>query len=302
MDIMELAGVYSATFTPYAKDGRVSTDALGRLVDFHARNGLDGLYVCGSTGEGPMLTDDERKLLAQEAVALARGRMKVIVHVGHISTDAAVELARHAEECGAAGVSSIHPIYYRYSDEMEYRHYTAIAAAVSIPMLIYAHPIMTGREMSPAHLLRLFEVPNIVGVKYTGMDFYSMRNLSDQVAKPHIILSGSDERMVQGLVFGTQGAIGTTENLLPAPFVRLYEQFKAGQIEQVMELQQQINHLIRFLCQKADLSYFKAVLRYLGVDCGWAKRPFKQLTEAEYADFAKELEQFDELFAMSHGA
>jgi len=299
MDIMELAGVYSATFTPYDRVGRINPDALGRLIDFQARNGLHGLYVCGSTGEGPMLSDEERKLMAKEAVALARGRMKVIVHVGHICTDAAVDLARHAEECGADGVSSIHPIYYRYSDEMEYGHYRAIADAVSVPMLIYAHPILTGREMSAEHLLRLFEVSNIVGVKYTGMDFYSMRNISDQVGKPHIILSGADERMVQGLVFGTKGAIGTNQNLLPAPFAQMLDRFNAGDVGRVMELQQQVNRLIQFLCAKRDLSYNKAVMRYLGVDCGWAKRPFKQLTEAEYAEFATDLEQFDDLFAMS---
>jgi len=160
-------------------------------------------------------------------------------------------------------------------------------------------PIMTGKEMSADHLLRLFEVENIQGVKYTGMDFYSMRNISDRIPKEHVILSGSDERMVQGLVFGTNGAIGTTENIFPAPFTQMYERFQQNDIRWVMNMQQRVNGLIRLLLDKGDLTYFKAVMRYIGFDCGSAKPPFKTLTEGEYSEFARELDQFDDLFSLS---
>ncbi|MBT3380282.1 MAG: hypothetical protein HN742_21110 [Lentisphaerae bacterium] len=299
MSIMDFEGVYSATFTPLTDTGEPDLDMQARLVDFHASNGLAGLYLCGSTGEGPMLSNDARKLLTRNAVDVAGDRLKIIAHVGHTCTDDAVELAEAAEADGAHAVSSVHPIYYSYNDEREHRHYKAIADAVSVPMIIYAHPIMTGKEMSAEHLLRLFEVENILGVKYTGMDFYSMRNISDQIPKDHIILSGSDERMVQGLVFGTSGAIGTTENLLPGPFSEMYTRFQNDDIRWVMDMQQQINALIRFLLTKGGLTYFKAAMRYVGFDCGPAKLPFKQLTEQEYTDFAREMEQFDALFARS---
>lgn len=299
MSIMDFEGVYSATFTPLDKKGNVDLDMQARIIDFHAANGLAGLYLCGSTGEGPMLSNEARKALARNAVDVAGDRLKVIVHVGHTCTDDAIELARAAETDGAHAVSSVHPIYYGYTDEREYRHYKAIADAVAIPMIIYAHPIMTGKEMSADHLLHLFEIENVLGVKYTGMDFFSMRNITDQIPKEHIIFSGSDERMVQGLVFGTRGAIGTTENILPAPFAQMYERFQQNDIRWVMDMQQRVNSLISFLLGKGDLSYFKAVMRYIGFDCGSAKMPFMQLTENEYNDFAKELEQFDELFALS---
>jgi len=299
MGIMDFEGVYSATFTPLDKSGNINLDVQAKIIEFHAANGLTGLYVCGSTGEGPMLSNDARKELTRNAVDVAGDRLKVIAHVGHASTDDAVELAKAAEADGAHAVSSVHPIYYGYTDERERRHYKTIADAVSVPMIIYAHPIMTGKEMSAEHLLRLFEIENVLGVKYTGMDFYSMRNIAKRIPKEHVIFSGSDERMVQGLVFGTQGAIGTTENILPGPFVQMYERFKQNDIRWVMDMQQQVNALISFLLGKGDLSYWKAVMRYIGFECGSGKLPFKQLTEAEYTAFARELEQFDALFALS---
>ncbi len=299
MDLADFEGVYSATFTPYDRQGRFCSEMQARLIDFHARNGLRGLYLCGSTGEGVLLDTEERKQVTRSAVAAAQGRLRIITHVGHAATDVAVELARDAEAVGADAVSSVHPIYYSYTDEIEYRHYRAIADAVDIPLFIYAHPILTGREMPADHLLRLFEIPNIVGVKYTGMDFYSMRNISDRVPKPHLILGGSDERMIQGLVSGTRGAIGSYQNVVPAAFVTLHDLFRQGRVDEAMGMQQRVNALVTAVQAKRDLSYPKAIMRHIGFDCGWCRRPFKQLTEREYAEFARELEAFDELFALS---
>ena len=300
MDLTAFKGIYSATFTPYDKQGAIDLDMQAKLIEFHVRNGLTGLYLCGSTGEGPMLDIAQRKELTRNAVRVANGRLKVIAHVGHICTDAAVELARDAEEHGADAISSINPIYYSYTDDIECRHYSGIADSVSLPVLIYANPLMTGKQTSDEQLFCIFAIENVVGMKYTGTDFYAMRNVSDRIQKPHVILSGSDERMAMGLVFGTQGAIGTHQNIIPGAFVKLYQLFKQERLQEVMALQQQINQLVIHLLSWRDLSIFKAAMRYVGFDCGWAKRPFAQLSEAEYRDLAKTLERFDELFAMSN--
>ena len=299
MDTSSFKGVYSAAFTPYDKNGNIDFEMQEKIIDFHLRNGIKGFYICGSTGEGPLLNENERISVAENAIKCCNGRGKVIVHVGHVSTDIAITLSKKAKEHGADAVSSIQPYYYHFSEETEARYYQELSDAVDIPMIIYIYPKLSGAGINEKQILKLLDLKNVIGAKYTGQNYFIINSIFKEAAEDKILFSGADELMMSGLCFGTDGAIGAFQNVIPKAFVKLYEAFNTGKINEMRELQYRINDFIYFVVTKGDMSYYKASMRYIGFDCGFARRPFKQLTENEYSSFAKELEQFDDLFAVS---
>ena len=121
MNLSEFEGVYSALITPYDKKGRINLDMQSKIINFHIKNGIKGLYLCGSTGEGPMLETEERILISKNAIDTCKKKMKTIVHVGHICTDTAITLAKQAHAHGADAISSVQPYYYDFSEEIKYR-------------------------------------------------------------------------------------------------------------------------------------------------------------------------------------
>ena len=135
MDASSFRGVYSATFTPYDKRGNIDFEMQEKVINFHSRNGIRGFYICGSTGEGPLLNENERIIVAENAIKCCRGRGKVIIHVGHVSTETAIALSKKAKKHGADAVSSIQPYYYHFSEEIEARYYQELSDAVDLSLI-----------------------------------------------------------------------------------------------------------------------------------------------------------------------
>jgi N-acetylneuraminate lyase len=286
-----LKGVFSAMFTPYDKEGRVNVAMIEQIVEFHLQAGLAGFYVTGSTGESFLLSESERKLVVESVVKFNRGRGKIIAHVGHISTDTAVELARHAAQCGVDALSAVGPVYFGPTFDHAYRHYHDIAGAADLPFIIYS----LGRDLVPDQDVKFFNIKNAVGMKYTGMNFFAMQQLMKKIDKPHIFFSGADELFLAALPFGVSGSIGTSQNFAPSHFATIYRLFNEGKIEEARKIQSEINNVIEVMLIDSERSYQKAVMRYVGFDSGNFRKPFKPLTEAEYQDFAKKLEKLNVL-------
>jgi len=230
-----LKGVYSAIFTPYDKTGKVNVAMIEKIVEFHLKSGLKGFYVAGSTGESFMLTEEERKLVVESVIKFNKGRGKIIVHAGHISTDTAVRLARHAEKCGADVVSAVGPVYFGSTFDHAYRHYSQIANSTGLPFLIYSLQI-AGGDIVPEDCVKFFDIKNIIGIKYTGKDFFAMQQLSRMIDRPHIFFSGADELFLAALPFGIGGSIGTSQNFAPEHFVEIYNLFNKGKIKEAMRV------------------------------------------------------------------
>ncbi len=283
-----LAGVYSATFTPYGRDGNVSPEMLRRIVDFHLDAGLTGFYLTGSTGEGFLLTEDERRLVIETAVEANAGRGRIIAHVGHISTDVAAGLARFAASCGADAISAVGPVYYGTTFEGAYRHYSEIADATGLPFIIYSLE-GAGRPFNPETDIRFFDIPNVAGMKYTGTNFFHLQELMRRVETPAVFFSGSDQHFLAALAFGVHGSIGTTQNIAPDVFVRIHRLFREGRIGEARALQAHINRIIYLMDSYENFSYRKAMLLYVGFDCGPFRKPFRPLSDDEYAELSEEL-------------
>lgn len=295
----DLHGVYSAIFTPYGKDGRFNSEMFAKVMAFHARNGLTGLYVGGSSGEGPLQKVSERIEVAVCAIEQCRKhKLKSIIHVGHCSTDIAFEIAQAAKQAGPDAISSVQPYYYSITPDQYERHYMSLVEKIDFPMIIY----MYLKDLSPNYrqiMMKLLREEKIIGMKYTGNDFFAANCLFNQLPKTKLFFSGSDQHMIAGLTYGSCGAIGLYQNCVPGAFNKLYNAFKSGNFELARQYQMQINSLIKCVSGFGDYSYVKAIMRYIGFDCGCFRAPFKELSESDYCQLALKLEQFDELFALN---
>lgn len=282
-------GVLPAVVTPVDGAGRFQRPVFGRLLERLYDAGVDGVYVCGTTGEGMQLEVGERKAVAEAAVRLSPPGTQVIVHVGAAVAADALELARHAAGTGASAVSSLPPPgQFGFRELREY--YTRLAVETGLPLFLYYFPAAGGRSFSLDELQELCALPGVKGIKITDFDLCRLRMLK---AAGAVVFSGRDEVMVAGLLMGAIGAIGTFYNLLPGEAVRLHRLARAGRWEEAVLLQDRINALVRALAPFPLLPAVKQVLEWNGLDCGYCLPPRLPLTEAERAELWARLEAAD---------
>ena len=287
-----MEGVHTALFTPFRADGSLNEEMIDREIDYGLRNGVRGFYLTGGTGEGLKLSFDERVRVYRRAAKAAQGRAKLIAHVGCVSSDEAARLARAAADAGCDWVSSVPPVYFGRKFDDALRHYEVIASATSLPFLVYS---VGGNEIVPDRDVRIFDIPNVKGMKYTGTDFYAVQRLRRRLKKEVLFLSGSDQHFVAALSFGNvfSGCIGTVQNIVPAHFVKIYEAMRAGDWRTAAAVQDETNRIVEFVCHShANMSFRKGMMRYIGLDCGSFRAPDPALSEAEYAELERAADAF----------
>ena len=292
-----MEGVYTALFTPFKPDLSLNEDMIERLVEFGIANGVRGFYLTGGTGEGLLMSVEERSRVYARAVKTARGRAKLIAHVGCVNTDDAVELARRAAKAGCDWVSSVPPVYYGQKPDDVYNHYNLISSATDLPFLIYA---ANGGNVDPVRDVRYFDLPNVKGMKYTGTNFYDVQRLRRRLGKEAVFFSGSDQHMVAAMAFADvfSGSIGTVQNVIPAAFVNIFRLMRANDVQAAAQMQEKVNRVVEFVCHTfPKQSLRKAAMRYVGLDCGQFRHPYEAYTEADYLDFAAKADQIELLSA-----
>ena len=282
-----MAGAYSAMYTPFFRDGEkegeLNEEMIERLVEYGVKKGLTGMYLTGSTGEGFLLSLDERKRVYSRVAKAARGRLKLIAHVGCISTDDACELARHAAKVGVDWVSSVAPVYFGQNSDAAYAHYKKISEATDLPFMIYS----IGQEIVPDRDVKLFGLKNVMGMKYTGYAYWTVKSLRRRLPKPAIFFAGADEQELCAFAYGDtfSGCIGTTDNVIPAHHVQICRLAAAGRFAEAAKLQDDVVRLVELLADATNESCWKSAMRYIGLDCGQFRHPHEPYTESEYADF-----------------
>lgn len=281
---LDMAGVYTALFTPFTKDNRIDEEMVARLIDYGIANGIKGFYLTGGTGEGLLLSKEERITIYRAAVKAAKGNAKLIAHVGCINTDDAIELARAAADAGCDWVSSVPPVYYGQKPAEVFNHYRLISEATDLPFLIYAN----GGVVNPDSDRRFFDLKNVKGMKYTGTTFYDIQRLNNRLDKEVVFFSGSDQHAIAALSFGNlfAGSIGTVQNIIPAHFVKIHNLMLQNNFQAAAELQAEANRVVEFVCHTFHKqSLRKAAMRYIGLDCGQFRPPHEAYTEDDYVDF-----------------
>lgn len=279
-----MSGAYSAMYTPFFRDGEkageLNEEMIERLVEYGVRKGLTGMYLTGSTGEGFLLSLDERKRVYARAVKAAKGRLKLIAHVGCLNTKDACELARYAAKVGVDWVSSVAPVYFGQNFDAAYDHYKMISEATDLPFMIYS---ILGR-LNPDQAAKFFDIKNVHGMKYTGRDYFELGSLRRKLSKPAIFFAGADEQELNALATGEYaGVIGTTDNQMPRTHVKICELAAQGRFVEARQYQEQVCRFVEVLFTDSNSSTHKSVMKYLGLDCGNARRPGgRPLTETEY--------------------
>lgn len=278
-----IRGILPALITPMDDDGvEVNYDSLGKLVEQQIRRGVSGFFVCGGTGEGLLLTPEERTRVVAAVVEAAAGRASVIAHIGAMDTATAAKLAGEAVALGVDAVSAVPPIYFRVDDDALVEHYRLIGeAAQGVPLYPYQIPSATGVDLNARLMERLLSIPNLAGIKYSSYNLYDMRNIIELAPGRLSVLSGFDEVCLAALSMGAHGAIGSTYNVMPATFAALYRAMEAGDLAGARELQFRANRVIKALLTAPLIAGLKAVLSAQGIPCGAPRRPQRPLTPAE---------------------
>ena len=266
-----MGGVYAAMITPFTKDDKVNEGAIDQLIEYGIESGLRGFYLTGGTGEFTLMTVEERKQVFRRAAKTAKGRAKLIAHVGATRTDDAVELARYAEKVGCDWVSSVAPIYFGQNAAAQYAHYKMISEASGLPLMIYCF----GNTLVPERDLKLFDLKNVKGMKYTGSDYYAVQSMRRKINKETFFASGRDEMLGCALALGDtfEGGIGTSYNMIPKHFVAIYEAALKGDGATVAKLQGEVNQVIDLLLSCPNWSCWKSFMLARGIDVGCARMP-----------------------------
>jgi 4-hydroxy-tetrahydrodipicolinate synthase len=262
-----ITGSIVALVTPMLEDGAVDFDALRRLVDWHVAEGTQCIGAVGTTGESPTVSVEEHCEVIRVAVEHAAGRIPVMAGAGGNSTAEAIELSRYALKVGADCTLSVVPYYNRPSQEGIYAHFRAIAEAVDIPMVLYNVPGRTVADMQTETVLRLAEVPGIVGIKEATGSIERACWLIKQAPKGFSIYSGDDGTAVALMLLGGQGNVSVTANVAPRAMQALCAAALAGDAREAARLQLQLMPLHRALFVEPSPSATKWALAQLG-RCG----------------------------------
>lgn len=278
-----LHGVIVPMITPFDAHNQIDFNGLRQVVDFLVEKGVHGLMPGGTTGEGMLLSLDERKALLETVLDQVRRRLPVVAHAGCIDTASTVELARHAVKAGADVISAIVPYYFTYNDDQIYTHYMTLAAAVpETPLLLYTYPGNAKNDIAPTVLERLRKnAPNIVGIKSSNPDLARFQSFIRVGGEGFTASLGVDDLMLAALALGGKAQIPGNANAFPESFVRLYDAFQAGDLALARQMQEQINVIVNIPKPGGSIAFIKAAMILRGVPAGRVRPPMSELSAAE---------------------
>lgn len=276
-------GSMVALITPMFPDGSLDFDAYRKLIDWHVAEGTDALVVVGTTGESPTVNMDEHADLIQIAVEHANNRIPVVAGVGGNSTAEAIQLAEHAKEVGAHAGLSVTPYYNKPSQEGLYQHFKKIVETVDLPTLLYNVPGRTVADMSNQTVLRLAQVPGIIGVKDATGDIARLGQLLRDKPDDFIVLSGDDPTAAALILLGGKGNISVTANVAPRLMKQLCQAALDGDLATVRKLNAQLAELNNVLFIEANPIPVKWAVAEMGLTQLGYRLPMTPLSESYHA-------------------
>ena len=283
MDTAKYQGIIPAFYACYDAKGKIDPEAVRALTRWFVEKGVKGLYVGGSSGECIYQSKEERKVVLENVMAEAKGKLTVIAHVACNNTADSQELAAHAESLGVDAIASIPPIYFHLPPYAIAKYWNDIsAAAPNTDFIIYNIPQLAGVALNVPLLKEMLKNPRCIGVKNSSMPTQDIQMWRDEGA---IVFNGPDEQLISGLVMGAVGGIGGTYGAMPELYVKLFECVKAGNMATALEIQNDCCRIIYKLCSGHGNMYamIKEVLRKMGCpDCGSVRAPLAELIESDY--------------------
>jgi len=256
-------GVFVAIVTPF-KNGKIDEEALRGLIDFQIAGGVDGIVPCGTTGESATLNHEEHDQVIRIAVDACKGKASVLAGTGSNSTQEAIQLSRNAKNAGADGLLQITPYYNKPNQEGLYHHFSSIADAVDLPIILYNVPSRTSVNMVPETVVRLAKIEKIVGIKEASGSLQAISKIIDNCGKDFTVLSGDDPLLWPILAIGGKGVISVTANILPAKVAALCKAAAIGDIAGARSLHYELMDINDSLFIDTNPIPVKAALHLMG--------------------------------------
>ncbi|MCB6414046.1 dihydrodipicolinate synthase family protein [Dorea acetigenes] len=280
-------GVIPAFYACYDAEGNISPEGVQALTRYFVDKGVKGVYVNGSSGECIYQSVEDRKVVLENVMKAAEGKLTVIAHVACNNTKDSVELARHAESLGVDAIAAIPPIYFRLPEYAIAQYWNDIsAAAPNTDFVIYNIPQLAGVALTMGLFEEMRKNPRVIGVKNSSMPVQDIQMFKQAAGEDYIIFNGPDEQFMSGRVIGAEGGIGGTYGVMPELFLKLDAYVKAGDMDAARNLQYAIDEIIYKMCSAHGNMYavIKAILKINeGLDLGGVRKPLPSLTESDMA-------------------
>jgi len=292
-----LFGVTTAMVTPFDENGNVQLDKVEQLTEFLISKGVHCLYPLGTTGEMLRLSIDERKAVAETVVKKAGGRVTVYIHVGAVTQEETIELARHAHRIGADGIGVVTPVFFSANDKELECFYVKVATSVpdDFPVYLYNIPQCSGNDLKTDTVQRIAaQCKNVIGIKYSYPDYLRVNEYLTINGGNFSVVPGADRLFLPALAMGCEGVVSGVSCVYPEPFVAVYNAFLANDLPKARRMQRLATKYCEVLRSGANMSYFKEALKLRGIDAGVMKAPQLDLTAGEVAELKAALDKLDQ--------
>jgi 4-hydroxy-tetrahydrodipicolinate synthase len=261
---MHFTGAFTAIVTPF-KNGTVDEEAFRKLIEWQIEQGIDGLVPCGTTGESATLSHEEHEKVISICIDQVKKRVPVVAGAGSNNTLEAIRLLRFAQKAGADAGLMITPYYNKPTQEGLFQHFKAIAAEVSLPMIVYNVPGRTGCNVNPATMARMYkEIPSVVGAKEATANLVQISEIIELCGKDFCLLSGDDFTVLPILAVGGKGVISVSSNIEPAKMSQLCKAYFAGDMTKAQKLHYELSPINRACFLETNPIPVKAALNYMG--------------------------------------
>jgi N-acetylneuraminate lyase len=288
--IEDFTGIIPAVVTAFDENEEYDLSRQKQIIDFLIETKVGGLYLTGTTGQGPFMDSDERIEVVDTIVEYVAGRVPVVAHIAGVSVKQSVKMAVAAAKSGADGVSAVPSYYYSFDYENIKSYYRDIAESTDLPLIIYA---MTQKfSPTPSMVAELAETPTIRGIKYTGPTHYIMGRIKRHLDPSFRVYSGSDEMLLSGMIMGADGAIGSSYNVLADIYMAALEDFRSGNVDTASEKMLVSNDILEILQTYDYSAALRAAFSFMGVDSGFNPRPASPATEAMRAALKRDLFEY----------
>ena len=284
-DLDKYKGVIPAFYACYDKEGNISPKGVQALTRYFVEKGVKGIYVNGSSGECIYQSVEDKKIVLENVMKAAEGKLTVIAHVACNNTKDSQELARHAESLGVDAIAAIPPIYFHLPEYAIAQYWNDISsAAPNTDFVIYNIPQLAGVALTMGLFEEMRKNPRVIGVKNSSMPVQDIQMFKQAAGEDYIIFNGPDEQFMSGRVIGAEGAIGGTYGAMPELFLKLDEHVKKGEIEKARELQHAINAIIYKMCSAHGNMYgvIKEILKKNeNLELGGVRKPLPSLIDSD---------------------
>ncbi len=286
-------GSFVAMITPFTKNNKVDEKGIEELVEFHIKNGTNGIVPCGTTGESPTLSHEEHQRVVEVTIKAVAGRVPVIAGTGSNCTQETLDLTSHAKEAGADGALIITPYYNKPTQKGLYLHFKKIAEEVNLPIIIYNVPSRTGVNMLPETLAELAELKNIIGVKEASGNLDQMTQIIELCGDKITLLSGDDKLLLPVLSIGGKGVISVVANIIPYEVSNMIKEFENGNYQEAKEIfLSKVYPLSNAMFYETNPIPVKTSAQLMGLPSGSLRLPMSPMSENNLLKLKADLIKF----------